>query len=84
MHGLEGKVILVTGATGNLGGAVAKSALTAGAKVALAGRSMTSLERSFADGDNVALIPDVDLTDAESARRYIDQAGARGGRIEVS
>jgi NAD(P)-dependent dehydrogenase (short-subunit alcohol dehydrogenase family) len=82
MRGLEGNVILVTGATGNLGGAVAKGALAAGAKVALAGRSLASLERSFAEGETVALIPDVDLTDAESTRRYIDQAVTRFGRID--
>ncbi|MDE0810915.1 MAG: SDR family NAD(P)-dependent oxidoreductase [Alphaproteobacteria bacterium] len=82
MQGLDGKVILVTGATGNLGGAVAKGALVAGAKLALAGRSMESLERSFVDGNQVALIPDVDLTDAHSTQRYIKRAISRFGRID--
>jgi NAD(P)-dependent dehydrogenase (short-subunit alcohol dehydrogenase family) len=82
MRALDGKVILVTGATGNLGGAVAKGALSAGARVALAGRSMESLERAFADSDTVGLIPNVDLTDAVSTREYVDQAIMRFGRVD--
>lgn len=83
MSTLEGKVILVTGATGNLGGAVARRALDAGARVSLAGRSMDSLERSFADGDAIALVPDVDLTDAASTRRYVEETVERFGRIDA-
>jgi NAD(P)-dependent dehydrogenase (short-subunit alcohol dehydrogenase family) len=82
MHGLEGKVILITGATGNLGGAVAKSAVAAGAKVALAGRSLASLERSFAEGNSIALIPDIDLTDTGSAAAFVEQAISRFGRVD--
>lgn len=82
MLGLEGKVILITGATGNLGGAVANGARAAGAKVALAGRSLSSLERSFADSDTVALVPDIDLTDAGSCNGFVEQAIERFGRID--
>ena len=83
MKALEGKIILVTGATGNLGGAVARGALEAGAKVSLAGRSLASLERGFANGESVALIPEVDLTDAASTRRYVEETIERFGRVDA-
>jgi NAD(P)-dependent dehydrogenase (short-subunit alcohol dehydrogenase family) len=83
MNTLEGKIILVTGATGNLGGAVARGAVDAGAKVSLAGRSMKSLERAFADGESIALIPEVDLTDAASTNRYVAETVERFGRVDA-
>jgi malonyl-CoA reductase/3-hydroxypropionate dehydrogenase (NADP+) len=41
---LAGKVALVTGAAGNLGGDIVRRFLAEGAKVALAGRSADKLE----------------------------------------
>ena len=85
MAGVAGKVLIVTGATGNLGQAVATAAREGAAKVVLAGRSIGSLTRTFpgAEADpNVLLAAEVDLGDLASMQNLANATLAKFGRID--
>ena len=82
MQGLDGKVILVTGASGNLGGTVAERALAAGARIAATDRAAEKLTARFSDGENVALFPGIELADAASCADYVAKTVARFGRVD--
>ena len=65
---LQGRVVLVTGATGGLGRAAALACANAGASVVLAGRKVRALE---------ALYDDIEMLDASPAAIYpLDLEGA--------
>lgn len=82
MSGLEGKVILVTGASGNLGGTVAERALASGARIAATDRTAEKLEARFSDGATIALFPGVELADGASCASYVERTVARFGRVD--
>lgn len=68
---LEGRVIVVTGATGGLGGETARAAMRAGATVVITGRKVRSLEKLYdqlvADGGPQPVIHPLDLETATPA-----------------
>ena len=76
---MDGKVIVVTGASGALGGVVAEQALSRGAPGAgidhAAARVATTASRIELGG--------VDLTDAAQAKQAVDAAAAHFGRLDV-
>jgi ketoreductase RED2 len=80
---LAGKVALVTGSSSGIGEAVARSLATEGAAVVV--NSTTSVEA----GERVAgELPDAtyvqaDVADEAAARRLVDEAVARYGRLDV-
>jgi uncharacterized protein len=77
MGGMEirGKRALVTGATGGLGQAIARSLDARGAELVLTGRREEVLEELRAElGDGVRTLP-FDLADAASAGRLAEEAG---------
>lgn len=84
---LEGLGAIVTGSTGNLGSATAKTLAQAGAKVLINGR--TSEEKAAeiveeienAGGTAVSLMADV--TDEISVKRMIETAAAEFGRLDI-
>jgi NAD(P)-dependent dehydrogenase (short-subunit alcohol dehydrogenase family) len=82
MQGLEGKVILVTGASGNLGGVVAERAVAAGAQVAVTDRAVENLKARFSPSNSMALFPGVELADAASCADYVEKTVARFGRVD--
>ena len=64
--GLNGKVALVHGAGGGLGGAMAKALAAEGARVAVAGRTLANVERTVAaitEAGGTALALQWDLAD---------------------
>jgi NAD(P)-dependent dehydrogenase (short-subunit alcohol dehydrogenase family) len=76
---MQGKIVIVTGASGALGKVVVASALAKGAKVAAidhaASAAKPAAERLELGG--------VDLTDATQARAAIDAAAAHFGRLDA-
>jgi NAD(P)-dependent dehydrogenase (short-subunit alcohol dehydrogenase family) len=82
MQGLEGKVILVTGASGNLGGVVAERAVAAGARVAVTDRAAAKLKVRFAESDSIKLFPGVELANSASCADYVEKTVARFGRVD--
>jgi len=85
--GLEGKVAVVFGAGGSMGGAIACAFGEAGAGVVLAGRTLGPLEtvaEAIRAGGGLAETGVVDVDDAEAVKRYVDELVGRNGRVDVS
>ncbi|OSQ44903.1 3-oxoacyl-[acyl-carrier-protein] reductase [Thalassospira alkalitolerans] len=84
MFDLAGKTALVTGATGGIGGDIAKLLASAGAKVALSGTRAERLEAVAAEiGENAVIVPG-NLSDPESVANLIKQAeAALGGQLDI-
>jgi NAD(P)-dependent dehydrogenase (short-subunit alcohol dehydrogenase family) len=78
---LEGRVAVVTGATGVLGGAIARGLHAAGASLALVARRRERLEAMAAELDALALPADVLDEGALDAAR--EQLLAERGRIDI-
>ncbi|HSN77100.1 MAG TPA: SDR family NAD(P)-dependent oxidoreductase [Anaerolineae bacterium] len=86
MMDLTGRVVMVTGASGNLGAAVARGFQAAGAHLALADRAADRLPSLFPDlaaSPQHMLCGAVDATDPDSVQQWVDAAIARFGRIDV-
>ena len=79
MSSLEGKIAIVTGAKGGLGGFVTRAFLNAGAKVVGVSRSIQTGD--FPHAAFVAM--PAELSNAEAAARVADETVARFGRIDV-
>lgn len=81
---LKDKVVLVTGAAGNLGSAVARYFDDLGAKLALADRKKELFERAFgaAIPENW-LLCEADITDKESVAAMVAEVTGKFGRIDV-
>ncbi len=80
---LEGKVVIVTGASRNIGRVYARGLAREGAKVAAADildASGTVEEIEAAGGEAIAL--SVDVTDEEATRRMAESVRGRFGRID--
>jgi 3-oxoacyl-[acyl-carrier protein] reductase len=76
---MNGKVIVVTGASGALGKVVAEIALARGARVAGVDHAASQLP---ATGNRIEL-GGVDLTDAAQAKKAIDAVAAHFGKIDA-
>jgi NAD(P)-dependent dehydrogenase (short-subunit alcohol dehydrogenase family) len=79
------QVVLITGAAGNLGVAVASSFARAGARAVLVDRSRAKLERAYPDGDTAdcMLLGDLDLADEAALREVVSRAGDHLGPVSV-
>ena len=84
MFNLSGKTALVTGATGGIGGAIARALHQQGATVAISGRQAEKLEELAKElGDRVHVLP-CDLGDRTAVSKLIDEATAKlGGRLDI-
>jgi 3-oxoacyl-[acyl-carrier protein] reductase len=79
MFDLTGRTALVTGASGGIGGAIARQLHGQGARVVLTGRRSDALEALAADlGERVAVQP-ADLALPGAAERLIETAEGTGG-----
>ncbi|MEZ5855253.1 MAG: 3-oxoacyl-[acyl-carrier-protein] reductase [Hyphomicrobiaceae bacterium] len=84
MFSLEGKTALVTGATGGIGGAIARALHAQGATVALSGRQADKLEALKAELGERAVVCPCDLANKEQVGKLIDEAvKALGGRLDI-
>jgi NADP-dependent 3-hydroxy acid dehydrogenase YdfG len=77
MNGLSGRVALVTGASGGIGAAVARSLAEQGVRLGLASRSGGDLE---IDGSIAA---PCDVRDPAAVGAFVEQIVARFGRLDI-
>ena len=86
LFSLEGRVAVVTGSTGVLGGAMARGLAQAGAKIGVLGRRGERAEevaREISDlGGEAAAVP-ADVLDEEQLREARDAVLGRWGRLDV-
>jgi len=82
---MKEKIVVVTGAAGNLGRAVAVRLASAGARRVLVDHSPDKLANIFGADDpaSTLLVPGIDLTDPDAAGRFVSAATARFGRIDA-
>lgn len=86
MFSLGGRVAVVTGGTGVLGGAVAAGLVRAGARVGVLGRRQERAERAasrLAAGGGEALALRADVLDEGQLRRARDEVLQRWGRVDI-
>ncbi|TFY98645.1 SDR family NAD(P)-dependent oxidoreductase [Ramlibacter rhizophilus] len=77
------RVVLVTGAAGNLGRAVAQAFLAQGERVVLVDLRREALEQVAAGMPGQTLVAPADLLTREGAQAAVDAALARFGRLDV-
>jgi len=83
MFNLEGKTALVTGASGGIGGAIAKALHGAGATVALSGTRVEPLEALAAElGERAHVLP-CNLSEAEAVEALPKQAIEAMGGLDI-
>jgi 3-oxoacyl-[acyl-carrier protein] reductase len=87
MFSLSGKTALVTGASGGIGGAIAKALAAQGARVALSGTRVEALEKLKAElvalGGDHPITP-CNLADSAAVDALVGQAEtALGGRLDI-
>ncbi|MGI3166064.1 SDR family oxidoreductase [Pseudooceanicola sp. 200-1SW] len=84
MQNVDGKIVVITGASSGLGAETARHLVRAGAKVALGARRLDRLEALVAElGAENAMAHTVDVTDRLALQGFIEAAQARFGRIDV-
>jgi NADP-dependent 3-hydroxy acid dehydrogenase YdfG len=80
---LAGRVAAVTGASSGIGAATATALSRAGATVALAARRRDRLDALAEQLDGEASIHEVDVSDEQQARSFIEQAHSEHGALNV-
>lgn len=83
MFELNGKTALVTGATGGIGGAIARALHAQGAAIAISGRQVDKLETLAADLEERVHVCPCDLANKEQVGKLIDAAIAKLGRLDI-
>jgi 3-oxoacyl-[acyl-carrier protein] reductase len=83
MFDLTGKKALVTGATGGLGGAIARTLHGQGAHVALSGTRVEALEALAAELGERAVIAPCNLADKDSVEALVPAAEERLGGLDI-
>jgi 3-oxoacyl-[acyl-carrier protein] reductase len=83
MFELNDKTALVTGATGGIGGAIARALHNQGVTVAVSGRQKDKLDKLATDlRDRVHVLP-CDLADKNQVGKLVDEAIGKLGRLDV-
>ncbi len=83
MFNLTGKTALITGASGGIGAAIAKSLHAAGATIAISGTRQAVLEELKSQiGDNVHVLP-CNLSNPEDVEKLIPAAEAAMGGLDI-
>ena len=83
MFDLGGRTALVTGASGGIGGAIARALVAQGARVALSGTRVEALEAVRSElGGNAIVVPG-DLADAAATDRLFGDAEKALGQIDI-
>jgi 3-oxoacyl-[acyl-carrier protein] reductase len=83
MFNLSGKTALVTGATGGIGGAIARALHKAGATVAVSGRQTDKLDAVAKELGDRAHVLACDLADRAAVGKLVDEAVAKLSRLDI-
>jgi 3-oxoacyl-[acyl-carrier protein] reductase len=83
MFDLSGKSALVTGASGGIGGAIARALHQAGARIVLAGTRRSALDELAAALGERCFVATADLADAAAADGLIKQAEEMAGQVDI-
>jgi 3-oxoacyl-[acyl-carrier protein] reductase len=83
MFDLSGKTALVTGASGGIGGAIARALSKAGVRVALSGTRVEALEEVKADLDFGPIVLPCSLADPAAVDELVPQAEAVMGKVDI-
>lgn len=79
----KSKTVMITGAAGNLGRAVAAAFRQQGARLVLVDREIAVLQRAFGDEDDGSAFFAVDLLDQAQVNTAVESATRRFGQIDV-
>lgn len=83
MFSLEGKTVLVTGATGGIGESIARALHAQGATIGISGRNKEKLDALAASlGGRVHVLP-ADLSDAAATDKLVEDSIAAMSRIDI-
>ena len=83
MFELEGKCALITGASGGIGGSIARALYAQGAKVALSGTRIDPLKALADDlGDRAFIVP-CNLSDVDAVKALPQKASEEMGGIDI-
>lgn len=83
MFDLSGKAALVTGASGGIGGAIARALHAQGAKVALSGTRREALDALKAELGERAIVAPADLADPAAAEPLVKTVEAELGALDI-
>ena len=83
MFNLTGRYALVTGASGGIGGSIAKALSDAGAKVALSGTRVEALEKAAAEIGGSPVILPCNLSDPAATSALVGQAEEALGGLDI-
>jgi NADP-dependent 3-hydroxy acid dehydrogenase YdfG len=85
MHGVEGKVIAITGASSGIGEATARLLVQRGARVLVGARRTGRLAGLVEElrGSGTIEACALDVTQRDSMQRFVEQARAKFGRLDV-
>ncbi len=85
LFSMSGSTVLVTGAGGGIGAAIAGAFLSSGANVVATDASTDALARAFekTEGSDRAVTVAMDVTSEEDIRRVFDALGERFGRLDT-
>lgn len=83
MFDLTGKTALVTGATGGIGGAIAKALHAQGAKVGISGRNTDKLEALSKELGERVVVLTADLSSDEAVQELVKRAEEELGQIDI-
>jgi len=83
MFGLDGKVALVTGATGGIGAEIARALHRQGARVALSGTREAVLAELAAELGEGALVAPANLSDPAAPQALVEKVEAELGRLDI-
>ena len=84
---LNGKTAIIYGGGGAIGGAVARAFAREGAKVYLAGQTLTKLEQvahEISTAGGQAEIAEVDALDEKAVTEHVDMVAPRAGSIDIA